>query len=75
MRADDKQRATEFVKELYAAGGIDEVRFEVGIARALAATTDAELADAVQSLPPPACKSPGTARQAPHAVAALGESV
>jgi hypothetical protein len=53
LRAQDKQRATEFVKQLYAAGGIDEVHFEVGIARVLGATTDAELADVVRSLPPP----------------------
>jgi len=53
MRADDKRRATEFVKQLYASGGIDEVHFEVGIARLLGATTDAELVDAVRSLPPP----------------------
>jgi len=52
MRADDKQRATEFVKHLYAAGDIDEVHFEVGIARVLGATTDAELVDVVRSLPP-----------------------
>jgi len=53
MRHEDKQRATEFVKQLYAAGGIDEVHFEVGIARVLGATTEAELVDVVRSLPQP----------------------
>jgi hypothetical protein len=53
VRAEDKQRATEFVKQLYAAGGIDEAHLEVGIEKLLAATTDAELAEVVRSLPPP----------------------
>jgi len=53
LRPEDKQRATEFVKHLYATGGIDEVHFEVGIARVLGATTDAELVDVVRSLPAP----------------------
>src|SRR5215469_5749128 len=53
MRQDDKQRATEFVKQLYVSGGIDEVHFEVGIARVLGATTDAELVEVVRSLPAP----------------------
>jgi hypothetical protein len=53
VRADDQQRAAEFVKQLYAAGGIDEAGFEVGIARVLGATTDAELVEVVRSLPPP----------------------
>jgi hypothetical protein len=52
VRAEDKQRATEFVKQLYAAGGIDEAHLEVGIEKLLAATTDAELAEVVRSLPP-----------------------
>jgi hypothetical protein len=53
MRADDQQRATEFVKQLYATGGIDEAGFEAGIAGVLDATTYAELVEIVRSLPPP----------------------
>ena len=53
LRQEDKQRATEFVKQLYVSGGIDEVHFEVGIARVLGATTDAELVEVVRSLPAP----------------------
>jgi hypothetical protein len=58
VRADDKQRATEFVQELYAAGGIDEVRLEAGIAKVLGATTDAELVEVVRSLPQPVTLTP-----------------
>jgi hypothetical protein len=53
MRADDQQRATEFLQELYAAGHIDAARLDVGLAGLLAARTDAELAEVVRSLPPP----------------------
>jgi hypothetical protein len=53
MRADDKHRATEFAKQLYAAGDIDDARFEAGIAKVLAASTDTELVDVVRSLPAP----------------------
>jgi hypothetical protein len=53
MSEDAQQRATEFLKELYAAGRIDEGRFDAGVAGLLAAGTDAELAEVVRSLPPP----------------------
>jgi hypothetical protein len=38
MREDARQRATEFVKELYATGEIDADRFGTGVAGVLAAT-------------------------------------
>jgi len=44
MREDDRQRATEFVKELYAAGEIDADRLDTGVAGVLAARSEAELA-------------------------------
>ncbi|HEY7324614.1 MAG TPA: DUF1707 domain-containing protein [Streptosporangiaceae bacterium] len=53
MRADDQERATEFLQELYAAGHIDAARFDAGLAGLLSAQTDAELAEVVRSLPPP----------------------
>jgi len=53
MSEDAQHRATEFLKELYAAGQIDEGRFDTGVAGVLAARTDAELAEVVRSLPPP----------------------
>lgn len=53
MRADDQERATRFLQELYAAGHIDAARFDAGLAELLAAGTDAELAEVVRSLPPP----------------------
>jgi len=53
MRADDQERATEFIQDLYAAGHIDAARFDSGLAGLLAARTDAELAEVVRSLPPP----------------------
>lgn len=53
-RHEDAQHwATEFVKERYAAGDIDADRLEAGVADLLAATTDAELARVVRSLPSP----------------------
>jgi hypothetical protein len=54
-RADDDahDRATEFVKELYAAGDIDAGRLDASVTGILAATTEAELAEVVRSLPPP----------------------
>ncbi|HEX3516932.1 MAG TPA: hypothetical protein VHT26_23330 [Trebonia sp.] len=45
MREDDRQRTTDFVKELYAAGEIDADRFGTGVDGVLAAGSDAELAD------------------------------
>ena len=54
MREDDAQRrATEFVKELYAAGDIDAAQLDAGVAGVLAARTEAELAGVVRSLPAP----------------------
>ena len=53
MREDAQQRAAEFLKELYAAGDIDEARLDTGITGLLAAKTEAELAEVVRSLPPP----------------------
>lgn len=53
MHEDAQQRATEFLKELYAAGDIDASRFDTGITGLLAAKTEAELAEVVRSLPPP----------------------
>ena len=53
MSEDAQHRATEFLKELYATGRIDEGRFDAGVAGLLAASTDAELAEVVRSLPPP----------------------
>ena len=53
MREDAQQRATEFVKELYAAGEIDADRFSTGVAGVLAARSEAELAEVVRSLPAP----------------------
>jgi hypothetical protein len=53
MNEDDQRRATEFLTELYAAGGIDTGRFNTGVAGLLAATAETELADVVRSLPPP----------------------
>lgn len=52
--ADDAQhRATEFVKELYVAGDIDAGPLDASVTEILAATTEAELAEVVRSLPPP----------------------
>jgi hypothetical protein len=53
MREDAQHRAAEFVKELYAAGDIDAGRFDASVTGILAATTEAELAEVVRSLPPP----------------------
>ena len=54
MPTDDAQdRATEFLKELYAAGSIDADQLETGVAGVLAARTEAELAGVVRSLPAP----------------------
>ena len=54
MREDDAQRrATEFVKDLYAAGDIDAAQLDAGVAGVLAARSEAELAGVVRSLPAP----------------------
>src|ERR1700722_14549772 len=52
MREDAQQRATEFLKELYATGDIDASGFDTGVTGLLAAKTEAELAEVVRSLPP-----------------------
>jgi hypothetical protein len=60
VQEDARHRATEFLKDLYAAGDIDAGRLDAGVAGLLAATTDAELAEVVRLLPPPvALTSPG----------------
>ena len=53
MREDARQRATEFVKELFAAGEIEADRFGPGVAGVLTARSEAELAEVVRSLPAP----------------------
>ncbi len=53
MREDAQHRATEFLKELYAAGDIDAGRFDTSVNRILGAGSEAELAEVVRSLPPP----------------------
>jgi len=53
MREDAQQQATEFLKDLYAAGDIDESGFDAGMTGLLAARTEAELAEVVRSLPAP----------------------
>jgi Domain of unknown function (DUF1707) len=50
---DAQQRATELLKELYAAGSIDAGQLDSGLAGVLAARTEAELAGVVRSLPAP----------------------
>lgn len=52
MHEDDAQRATEFLKDLYAAGHIDAAQLESGIGGLLSARTDDQLAEVVRSLPP-----------------------
>lgn len=51
MREDARQRATEFVKELYAAGAIDTDRLDASVAGVLAARSETELAGVIRSLP------------------------
>jgi hypothetical protein len=53
MREDDRQRATEFVKELYVAGEIDADRLDTSVSGVLAARSEAELAEVIRSLPAP----------------------
>ena len=48
MREDAQQRATEFLKELYATGDIDASGFDTGVTGLLAAKTEAELAEVVR---------------------------
>src|SRR5262249_34332656 len=51
MREDDRQRVTEFVKDLYVAGEIDADQLGTGVDGVLAARSEAELAAVVRSLP------------------------
>ena len=53
MREDARQRATEFVKELYAAGAIDADRLDTSVDEVLAARSETELAGVIRSLPAP----------------------
>jgi hypothetical protein len=53
MRDDAQQQATEFVKELYAAGDIDAGQLDTSVTGLLAATTEAELVKVVRLLPQP----------------------
>lgn len=53
MREDARQRAAEFVKELYAAGAIDADRLDATVDGVLAARSETELAGVIRSLPAP----------------------
>ena len=53
MREDARQRAAEFVKELYAAGAIDADRLDTSAGEVLAARSEIELAGVIRSLPAP----------------------
>jgi hypothetical protein len=53
VREDARQRATEFVKELYAAGAIDAGRLDTSVGEVLAARSEIELATVIRSLPAP----------------------
>jgi hypothetical protein len=53
VREDTRQRATEFVKELYAAGAIDADRLDTSVDEVLAARSELELAGVIRSLPAP----------------------
>ena len=53
----------EFVKDLYAAGDIDARRLDASVTGILAATTEAELAEVVRSLPPPVALKPAPDRR------------
>jgi hypothetical protein len=53
MREDARQRATEFVKELYAAGAIDADRLDTCVDEVLSARSEIELAGVIRALPTP----------------------
>jgi hypothetical protein len=53
MQEDARQRATEYIKELYAAGEIDADLLDTGVAGTLAARSEAEVAEVIRSLPAP----------------------
>jgi len=53
VREDARQRAAEFVKELYAAGAIDADRLGTSVDKVLAARSEIELAGVIRSLPAP----------------------
>jgi uncharacterized protein DUF1707 len=60
MREEDRHGATEFLKQLYAAGQIDAGTLDDGVAGLLAASTETELAELVRSFPAPVTlTSPG----------------
>jgi hypothetical protein len=49
VREDARQRAAEFVKELYAAGAIDADRLDTSVDGVLAARSETELAGVIRS--------------------------
>jgi hypothetical protein len=53
VREDARQRAAEFLKELYAAGEIDANRLDTSAGEVLAARSEIELAGVIRSLPGP----------------------
>lgn len=53
MREDDRHRATEFLKEVYAAGHIDADRFDAHLSGLLSADSDADVALVIRDLPAP----------------------
>jgi hypothetical protein len=60
MSEDPGHGATEFLKDLYAAGKVDAERFDTGVAGLLAAGSEEEVAAVVRSLPGPVTlTSPG----------------
>ena len=63
MREDTRQRATEFIKELYAAGAIDADRLDSSVDEVLAARSEIELAGVIQSLPTPVTLTNGRPRK------------
>ena len=60
MRSDEHDPALEFLKQRFAAGDIDAEQFERATARVMGASSEAELAEAVRSVPSP------VALTAPH---------
>lgn len=53
MREDARQRAAEYVSQLYAAGAIDAGRLDTSAGEVLAARSQTELAAVIRSLPAP----------------------
>jgi hypothetical protein len=50
VREDARQRAADFVKELYAAGAVDADRLDASLDGVLAARSETELARVIRSL-------------------------